>query len=111
MTGNIFHINKPTPNPPTPPRSHGGAKGPDPLWHMTQHWWREPIQPPPPLPEAGSLGFDDAEAALNMRYWLERACTDAGAKVVGAGLGCGVADIWIELEGHPFALTIKAREP
>ena len=58
--------------------------------------------------EAGSLGFDDMEAASNMRDWLQRACEAAGATMTGGGFGFGVADIVLELEGHKYFVTIKA---
>lgn len=66
-----------------------------------------PVNIPEGLPEIGNLGFEDIEAAFNMRGWLQRACEAAGSKMTGAGMGCGCADIWIELEGHEYMVTIK----
>jgi hypothetical protein len=55
----------------------------------------------------GDLGFEDIDAAFNMRDWLQRACEAQGAKMTGGGFGGGEADISIELEGHEYWLTIK----
>ena|ERR1700684_477549 len=65
---------------------------------------------PPMMPqlEGSTLGFDDIDAAFNMRDWLQKACEAQGAKITGGGFGGGVADISIELEGHDYWLTIKA---
>lgn len=61
-----------------------------------------------PQMEIGNLGFQDMEAAFNMRGWLQKACEAQGAKMTGGGFGGGVADIDIELDGCHFNLTIKA---
>lgn len=61
----------------------------------------------PPTLEGGSLGFEDIDAAFNMRSWLQRACEASGAKMTGGGMGMGCADLWIELEGHEYMVTIK----
>lgn len=55
---------------------------------------------------ANPLGFQDIEAAANMRDWLERA-ERHGAAVVGSGLGCGQADIEILIEGCRFDVSIR----
>ena len=68
---------------------------------------REAIPDAVAPPESGDLGFEDLEAAFNMRGWLQKACEAAGGKMTGGGLGCGCADIWIELEGHEYMVTIK----
>ncbi len=65
----------------------------------------------PPLfgfgtPEGG-LATMDVGAFLNMRDWLQVACEAKGARMTGGGIGCGVADIDIELEGHHYNITIK----
>lgn len=69
-----------------------------------------PVNIPIDIPqmEIGDLGFTDMNAAFNMRGWLQKACETAGAKMTGGGFGGGVADIWIELEGHEYFVTIKA---
>ncbi len=67
-----------------------------------------PVNVPEGLPEIGNLGFEDMEAAFNMRGWLQKACEAAGAKMTGGGFGGGVADIDIELEGHHYGVSIKA---
>lgn len=51
----------------------------------------------------------DLEAFMNMRDWLEKAVTDAGATVTDAGVGGGKADIGISLEGHSYGLSIWPR--
>lgn len=56
---------------------------------------------------AGPLGFQDIEAAVNMRDWLQRACERHGAKVVGGGLGCGQADIEVMIDGCRFDVSIR----
>lgn len=56
---------------------------------------------------AEGLGFADLGAAINMRDWLERACEAAGAIRKGGGIGCGQADIDIELEGCGFNVSIR----
>jgi hypothetical protein len=54
-------------------------------------------------------GFEsmDVEAFFNMRGWLQSACEAKGARMTGGGMGCGVADIDIELDGHHYNITIK----
>lgn len=59
------------------------------------------------LDSEGPLGFRDLAAGFNMRDWLQAACERAGGKMTAAGMGFGVADIWIELDGHTFEVTIK----
>jgi len=54
-----------------------------------------------------SLDEMDAEAFFNIRDWLEKACEAQGAKKVGGGVGCGQADIDIELEGCRYNVSIK----
>lgn len=66
-----------------------------------------PCEPAPCLPEVGDLGFEDMEAAFNMRDWLQKACEAAGGKMTGGGFGGGCADIWIALEGHEYMVSIK----
>ena len=61
----------------------------------------------PPMPTEGDLGFEDIEAAFNMRDWLQRVVEGAGAKVVGSGMGFGAGDLWIELDGCEFMVSIK----
>ena len=63
------------------------------------------------MPEVGiveSLSQSmDVEAAFNSREWLQCAVESKGAKVTGSGVGCGQADIDIELEGFRFNVSIK----
>lgn len=66
-----------------------------------------PVNLPDSGPEVGDLGFEDIEAAFNMRTWLQKACEAAGGKMTGGGFGGGCADLWIELEGHEYMVTIK----
>lgn len=56
-----------------------------------------------------SNDFGDAESLWNSRRWLEAALTAKGAKVTGAGMGMGQADIDILLEGYKFNVSIKPR--
>lgn len=62
---------------------------------------------PPCGPEIGCLGFDDLEAAFNMRGWLQKALEAAGGKMTAGGFGFGMANLWVELEGHTYEVTIK----
>jgi len=55
----------------------------------------------------GGLATMDVDAFLNMRDWLQAACEAKGARFTGGGIGCGVADIDIELDGHHYNITIK----
>jgi hypothetical protein len=52
-------------------------------------------------------GFGDPATLLNSRDWLTKALEAKGAKKVGGGIGCGQADIDIELEGCRFNVSIK----
>ena len=53
-----------------------------------------------PSPEFAKL---DLEAIFNLREWVREALEAKGAKIIGAGIGCGgkmgIADIQIELNG------------
>lgn len=60
-----------------------------------------------PHVEIGNLGFEDIEAAFNMRDWLQSACEAKGARMIGGGFGMGAADLDIELEGCRFSITIR----
>ena len=51
----------------------------------------------------------DTEAAFNMRDWVQRALEAKGAKIVGAGVGCGGADLDFVVEGHKFNVFIAPR--
>jgi hypothetical protein len=68
---------------------------------------------PQPGEEAASPEFAqlDINALFNMRQWVQEALVAKGAKVVGAGIGCGgslgIADIQIELEGHQCNIEIR----
>lgn len=55
----------------------------------------------------GGLASMDVEAFFNMRSWLEDAITAKGAKVDGAGIGCGQADLSFELEGCRYSVSIR----
>lgn len=57
--------------------------------------------------ESGDLGFQDMEAAFNMRDWLQSACEAKGGKMIGGGFGMGQADIDLELEGCRFNISIR----
>jgi hypothetical protein len=56
---------------------------------------------------AEGLGFTDMEAAINMRMWLQHACEEKGAKVVGSGYGFGAGDLDLEIEGFLYNVSIK----
>jgi hypothetical protein len=49
----------------------------------------------------------DVEAFLNMRDWLQAAIEAKGAKVDGAGIGCGQADVSFVLDGHRYSVSIQ----
>lgn len=57
--------------------------------------------------EEGGLASMDVEAFLNMRNWLQDAIESKGAKIWGAGIGCGQADISFELEGCAYSVSIR----
>jgi hypothetical protein len=61
-----------------------------------------------PSPEFSRL---DIEALFNLREWVSEALKAKGAKVVGAGIGCGgtmgIADIQIEMDGHQCNIEIR----
>jgi hypothetical protein len=67
---------------------------------------------PPSIPggfgseETGLAGMD-VEAFFNIRDWVRDAVVAKGARMTGGGMGCGVCDIDIELDGHHYNLTIK----
>jgi hypothetical protein len=44
---------------------------------------------------------------LDVRNWIEAAVVAKGAKAGDVGIGCGQADIAIELDGHHYGLCIK----
>lgn len=64
--------------------------------------------PDMPSPEFGQL---DLDALFNMREWVRAALEAKGAKVIGAGIGCGgtmgIADIQIELEGCECNIEVR----
>jgi len=51
----------------------------------------------------------DIEAFLNIRDWFENAITKKGGKIIDAGMGCGRADLGVELEGHEYSVSIRPR--
>jgi len=61
-----------------------------------------------PSPEFSKI---DLEALFNLREWVSEALKAKGAKVVGAGIGCGgtmgIADVQIELDGHQCNIEIR----
>jgi hypothetical protein len=66
-----------------------------------------------PQLEGSTLGFDSAdeiEPAFNMRDWVRDAVQAKGAKMIGGGIGFGQADLDIELEGHVYNISIRARK-
>ena len=60
-----------------------------------------------PPPGSGIAGISDIEAVLNMREWLQKAVEARGARVDGAGIGGGQADIDVVLEGHRYNISIR----
>jgi hypothetical protein len=62
----------------------------------------------PEFPFGGTLDEEmHVETFLNMRDWLKRAVERQGARMTGGGIGCGQADIDIELEGHHYNISIR----
>ena len=59
----------------------------------------------PPLALAEDFG--DPETLLNSRDWLQSALEAKGAKITGAGIGCGQADLSIGLDGCKFNVSIR----
>ncbi len=57
-------------------------------------------------PEGGFASMD-VGAFVNMRDWLQAACEAKGARFTGGGIGCGEADIDIELEGQHYNISIR----
>ena len=57
--------------------------------------------------EEGGLASMDVEAFLNMRDWLQSAIEAKGAKMDGAGIGCGQADISFALDGCRYSVSIR----
>lgn len=67
-----------------------------------------PVSPVPAKVElAGAVSFGDPETLLNSREWLQAALEAKGATITGGGIGCGQADLGIELEGCPFTVSIR----
>jgi hypothetical protein len=67
-----------------------------------------PAMPPPaPFPQCLAKGFGDPLTLLNSRDWLQKAIEAMGAKVTGAGIGCGQADMDFTLEGFEFNVSLK----
>lgn len=67
---------------------------------------KDSIEPPGPnivLDEK----FGDPETLFNSRQWLRSALESKGAKILGGGVGCGQADLDIELEGQKFNVSIR----
>jgi hypothetical protein len=68
---------------------------------------------PAMTPDAASPEFAalDLEALFNMREWVRDALEAKGAKVIGAGIGCGgtmgIADVQIEIDGCPCNIEIR----
>lgn len=59
----------------------------------------------PPLALAENFG--DPETLFNSRGWLQKALESRGAKIIGAGCGCGEADLDIVIEGCKFNVSIR----
>lgn len=57
--------------------------------------------------DEGGLASMDVETFLSIRNWVSDACTAKGATFLGGGVGCGVADLQIEIEGFEYNITIK----
>lgn len=68
---------------------------------------------PAKSPDATSPEFSslDLDVLFNMREWVRSALEARGAKVIGAGIGCGgtmgIADVQIELDGHQCNIEIR----
>lgn len=64
--------------------------------------------PDAPSPEFAAL---DLDALFNLREWVRGALEAKGAKVIGAGIGCGgtmgIADVQIEVDGCPCNIEIR----
>lgn len=65
--------------------------------------------PPPQMPPMGQgiAGCEDVEAFFNLREWLWKAVEAKGAKVDGAGIGCGQANVTFVLEGCRYEVSIR----
>ncbi len=59
--------------------------------------------------KTASLCDMDIEAFLNLREWVESALQAQGAKITDTGMGFGVADIGISIDGMPFSIQLKPR--
>ena len=54
-----------------------------------------------------SLDTSLATSLLSIRNWLEAALEAKGAKVEGAGVGFGQADLDFALEGRRYSVSIR----
>jgi hypothetical protein len=50
---------------------------------------------------------NDVEAFFNLREWVASALKAKGAVMTGYGMGMGCADLWFNLDGAEFFLTVK----
>ena len=63
---------------------------------------------PPDIPWVEGLAQQmDVVAAFNIRSYVQKALEAKGAKIVGAGVGCGGCDLDFVVEGHKFNVWIK----
>ncbi len=51
----------------------------------------------------------DLEAFMNIRDWLDKALTDAGAEITYGGIGVGRADTAFNLDGMPYEVSIRPK--
>lgn len=66
-----------------------------------------PVETVPELSVPKPLGFDDIEAAFNMRDWLRSTLEQAGCEVTGAGMGFGQGDVDIKFQGCAYNVSIR----
>lgn len=59
------------------------------------------------FPFGYALSEMDLESFFSIRKWLQEACEARGAVMVGAGIGCGQADIDIEMDGCCYNISIR----
>jgi hypothetical protein len=74
---------------------------------LYQHERLSAIAPPQAFPDCLAEDFGDPLTLMNSRDWLQKAIEAKGAKVTGAGIGGGQADMDFRLEGCEFNVSLK----
>lgn len=57
-------------------------------------------------PGIGLPSDEDWSPLFNSHEWMRKAVQNAGANVTGGGVGCGVAELQIIIDGCKFNITI-----